>query len=284
MDVVHAGEMPWGESLVAQRGDGTAVAHKRLFEGTEDSPDHYLLVMAREPNSYFSPRHRHPWDQVRFCLEGSIPIAKGVFVDSGEIAYFPESTHYGPQEGGEDRVVLLLQFGGASGQGFIGPDRMKQARLEMAKHGRFEDGVYKQDVVEGRRNRDAYEAIWLHVKGDVPTYAAPVYKTPVVMLPAALPWKVSHEANVSTREIGVFPHRGLSITSYRLAPGGSHVFPADTALRLLFVTAGTGHIEKHALRHWSSVRVNPGELATLHTDSGLEWMQLTVLPVAPEQA
>jgi len=284
MDIIHAGEMPWGESLVAQRGGGTAVAHKRLFEGTEDSADNYLLVMAREPNTYFSPRHRHPWDQVRFCLEGSIPIAKGVFVDSGEIAYFPESAHYGPQEGGEDRVVVLLQFGGASGQGFIGPDRLKHARLEMAEHGRFEDGVYKRDVAEGRRNRDAYGAIWLHVKGNVPTYAEPAYKMPIVMRPSALPWTVSREPGVSTRAIGVFPHRGLNITSYRLGPGGSHALPVDTALRLLFFTAGTGHIEKNELRHWSAVRVNPGESATLHADDELEWMQLTVLPVATQHA
>jgi hypothetical protein len=139
MDIVHAAEMPWGESLVAQRGGGD-VAHKRLFEGEEGSPDHYMLVMAREPKSFFSPRHRHPWDQIRDCLEGKIPIAKGVFVEGGEIAYFPESVRYGPQEGGEDRIVVLLQFGGASGQGFIGADRVKQARLELAKEGRFEGG------------------------------------------------------------------------------------------------------------------------------------------------
>ena len=41
-------------------------------------------------------------------------------MEGGEIAYFPESAYYGPQEGGEDRIVVLLQFGGASGQGFIG--------------------------------------------------------------------------------------------------------------------------------------------------------------------
>jgi len=45
-----------------------------------------------------------------------------LFVEGGEIAYFPESAHYGPQEGGDDRIVVLLQFGGASGQGFIGVD------------------------------------------------------------------------------------------------------------------------------------------------------------------
>jgi len=131
MDVVHAAEMPWGESLVAHRAGGE-VAHKRLFEGVEGSPDNYMLVMSKEPNSYFSPRHRHPWDQIRFCLEGRIPIAKGLFVEGGEIAYFPESAHYGPQEGGDDRIVVLLQFGGASGQGFIGVDRLNQARRDLA--------------------------------------------------------------------------------------------------------------------------------------------------------
>ena len=173
MDVVHAAEMPWGESLVAQRGGGD-VAHKRLFEGEEGSPDHYMLVMAKEPKTFFSPLHRHPWDQIRYCLEGAIPIAKGVFVEGGEIAYFPEGARYGPQEGGEDRIVVLLQFGGASGQGFIGADRVKQARLDLAKEGRFEDGVYTRDVAQGRKNRDAYEAIWLHVMGGELSYAVPV--------------------------------------------------------------------------------------------------------------
>jgi len=55
-------------------------------------------------------------------------------------------------------------------------------------------------------------------------------------------------------------------------------------MRLLFFTAGTGHIEKNELRHWSAARVNPGESATLHADDELEWMQLTVLPVATQHA
>src|SRR5579862_4718005 len=48
MDVVHAAQMPWGESLVAQREGGEAVGHKRLFEGVEHSPDNYMLVMSKE--------------------------------------------------------------------------------------------------------------------------------------------------------------------------------------------------------------------------------------------
>jgi hypothetical protein len=275
MDVVHAAEMPWGESLVAQRGSYD-MAHKRLFEGAEDSPDNYMLVMSKEPKSYFSPRHRHPWDQIRFCLEGKIPIAKGLFVEGGEIAYFPESAYYGPQEGGEDRIVVLLQFGGASGQGFIGPDRLTRARLELAKEGRFEGGVYVRDTTQGRRNRDAYEAIWLHVmRGDL-SYAPPVYKTPIVMRPEALPWVRAGAEGASLKSIGVFPHRGLSINSWKIEPGACHRLSAVRALRLLFVTEGSGTIAAEALRRWSAVRLQHGEGAELRATSRLELLELSV--------
>jgi hypothetical protein len=278
MDIVHAAEMPWGESLVAQRAGGE-VAHKRLFEGEEGSPDNYMLVMSKEPKSFFSPRHRHPWDQIRFCLEGRIPIAKGLFVEGGEIAYFPESAHYGPQEGGDDRIVVLLQFGGASGQGFIGPDRVKQAHLELAQEGRFEGGVYTRDVTEGRRNWDAYEAIWLHVKGGELSYAPPVYKTPIVMRPDALSWLSSSEQGVSVRRIGVFPHRGLSLNGWRIEPGARHKIPAEQALRFLFVTEGSGTMASEGVRRWSAVRLNPSESADMVATSRLEMVEMAVRPV-----
>lgn len=279
MDVIHVAEMPWGESLVAQRGGGD-VAHKRVFEGEEGSPDNYMLVMSKEPSSFFSPRHRHPWDQIRFCLEGRIPIAKGLFVKGGEIAYFPEGAHYGPQEGGDDRIVLLLQFGGASGQGFIGPDRVKQARLDLAKEGRFEGGIYHRDTTQGRRNRDAYEAIWLHVRGGELSYAAPAYRTPVVMQAEALPWLSTTTAGVSARQIGVFPHRGLHINAWRLQAGAVLPIPSSRSMKLLFVIDGAGTAGPQDLRRWTAVRLLPCEGATLRTTAGIEILELSVLPVA----
>jgi hypothetical protein len=279
MDIIHAGEMPWGESLVAQRAGGDEVAHKRLFEGEEDSPDNYMLVMSKEPKSFYSPRHRHPWDQLRISLEGRIPIAKGLFVEGGEIGYFPESAHYGPQEGGDDRIVVLLQFGGASGQGFIGPDRVKQARLELAKNGRFEGGVYSRATAQGRKNRDAYEAIWLHAKGGELAYAPPAYKTPIIMRPEALPWRSGSDKGVSIRQIGLFPHRGLAVNAWRIAPDNHHRFAPIQALRLLLVTEGQGAMGNGELRRWSVVRLRPGESAELVATSPLELLELAIRPV-----
>ncbi len=276
MDIVHCAQMPWGESLVAQRGDTQGMAHKRLFEGDEAAPDNYMLVMSQEPKSYFSPRHRHPWDQIRFCLEGKIPIAKGLYIEGGEIGYFPESAHYGPQEGGDDRIVLLLQFGGASGQGFIGPDRLKAARLDMEQAGVFERGVFRVETPSGPHNRDAYEAVWDHVKGRPPAYVSPVYKTPIVMRPSALAWHRQDTPGVFRKQIGIFPHRGLDITGWQLEAGRSLAIPAIEALRFLFVTAGTGTANKRELKPWSAVRLLPGEEAEVTAATQMEWVEFSV--------
>jgi hypothetical protein len=279
VDIIHCAEMPWGESLVAQRGATEGMAHKRLFEGDEASADNYMLVMSREPNTYFSPRHRHPWDQVRFCLEGKIPIAKGLHIEGGEIGYFPESAHYGPQEGGEDRIVILLQFGGASGQGFIGPDALKQARLEMERDGRFERGCFVVETTYGRTNRDAYEAVWDHVKGCAPAYVEPAYKAPIIMRPEALSWKAMIDRGVERKDIGIFPHRGLTVFSLRMVTGTTVELEPSATLRFLFVIEGSGALEEWELRRWSAVRLLPGEGGKLASHEGLEVLQLSVAPV-----
>ena len=126
VDLVHAGRMAWGENLAAQRAG--RMAHKVLFEGAEGSPDNYLWVMANEGSDYYAPRHRHPWDQVRLCLEGAIPIGRDLKIEAGEVGYFPEGVHYGPQEGGPDRVTLVLQIGGASGLGYLSKDQLRRVR------------------------------------------------------------------------------------------------------------------------------------------------------------
>ena len=279
MDVVDAAECHGVRAWWRSAGAGTWRTNG-CSKAQEGSPDNYMLVMSKEPKSFFSPRHRHPWDQVRYCLEGKIPIAKGVLVEAGEIAYFPESVHYGPQEGGEDRIVVLLQFGGASGQGFIGPDRVKQARLELAQNGRFENGVYTRDSTQGRINRDAYEAIWLHVIGGELSYALPAYKTPIIMRPQALSWLATTEPGVSVKDIGVFPHRGLVIDAMRLQPHTACRIAATRSLRFLFVTEGAGMLGAQELKRWSAARLQPGEGAELQTTGGLELLELSVRQVA----
>lgn len=267
MDVLHCKEMPWGESLVAQRGAVEGMAHKLLFQGDEHSPDNYMLVMSNEPKEFFSPRHRHAWDQIRYCLKGKIPISKGVFIEEGEIGYFPESTRYGPQEGGEDRIVLLLQFGGASRNGFIGPQILAEARLEMEQSGSFENGVYSTSNDGRRVNTDAYEAVWRHVKAGSLEYAPAIFKAPIIVNPENIPWRAAAEGNWMERSAGSYPHRGLDIRFLLVSEDAPCELPGRDEIRFLFVKEGECLANGVELREWSVVRLQPFESVHLETSS-----------------
>ena len=116
MKIVHASERKWLANQLRHRKGNILI--KEMLEGEDNSPENYKFFLSDESADFYSPRHRHPWDQIRFCLKGSVPIGKRKSVDAGEIGYFPEGVPYGPQDG-EDRLVAILQFGGAGGQGML---------------------------------------------------------------------------------------------------------------------------------------------------------------------
>jgi hypothetical protein len=278
MNIVHAGRMEWGENLAAHRHGG--MAHKLLYEGEEGSPNNYALVLANESSDYYSPRHRHCWDQVRFCLEGSVPIGRDLAVDAGEAAYFPEGVPYGPQEGGPNRIELLLQFGGASGQGYLSAAQLRQARAELAREGSFEKGVFRRTSGEGKKNEDAYEAIWRHVTGKPIDYGKPRYKAPIVMRADAFEWAaVAGMPGIERKPLGVFPGRGLALDMYRLEPGARLEMAAAPPLRLVFVHAGEGKCDDEAYFAQSTIRLQPDERADFAARTSTELFVISVRQV-----
>ncbi|HLY58543.1 MAG TPA: hypothetical protein VKS60_23475 [Stellaceae bacterium] len=277
MQIVHAGRMDWGENLAAHRHGG--MAHKLLFEGEEGSPDNFLLVLAREGADYYSPRHRHAWDQVRLCLEGAIPIGKDWYVRAGEVGYFPEGVPYGPQEGGPDRLVLLLQFGGASGQGYLGPDQLRRARTELEREGTFERGVFRRTRGDGRRNEDAYEAIWRHVTGRPIAYATSSYEAPIVMRPEELPWR-NVGPDLRAKEIGRFAERGLSLHEISLAPNARYAVAAEPGRSFIFVRAGEGSCDDEAYAPHTTIRLEPDEAVALSARTPTRLFAISVEPAA----
>jgi len=274
VDVLDVASMPWGPSMVPQRGG--KMAHKRLFDGIEGSPDNYSFVLADESNEYVSPRHRHPWDQVRVCLSGAIPIGRTATVEAGEIAYFPEGVSYGPQQGGVDRLVLLLQFGGASRLGFLSFEQVSAARDELARSGSFEHGVYiRHSPGPGERaKQDGYEAVWEHVTGERLVYPDPTVRDPIVLRPAAFPWVPVGGAQ--HRALGTFLPRGLSIDVWRADRGG-HLRLAPGRRRLLaFVSEGSGEVAGTRYDGHAAIRVEPGSTVELLASADTELVTLTV--------
>ena len=279
MQVVHGARMAWGENLAAHRQGG--MAHKVLFEGEEGSPDNFVWVLADEGADYYSPRHRHAWDQVRLCLEGSIPIGKDMRLDQGEVGYFPEGVPYGPQEGGPNRKTLVLQVGGASGLGYLSARQLREARAELAGEGVFEGGVFRRIRGEGKANLDAYEALWRHVTGRPIDYPKPRYQAPVLMRPEAFPWRDDPQAaGVRRRPLASFPERGLGLEFLALEPGAGLELAPGAARRLLFVRAGSGLCGGGPYEALTAIRIEPGEAATLEAREASDIFAITLTLVA----
>ncbi len=279
MEIVHAARMPWGENLAAHRQG--AMAHKVLFEGEEGSPDNFAWAMANEGADYYSPRHRHAWDQVRLCLEGSIPISRDLRIDAGEVGYFPEGVPYGPQEGGPDRLTLVLQVGGTSGLGYLSARQLRVAREALSHEGAFEGGVFRRSSGEGKKNLDAYEAIWRHVTGQPIDYPEPRYKTPVILRPRGFGWQgVAGSAGVRRKPLARFPDRGLELDFVALDPGAQWRLPAAPERRLVFVRSGEGRCDDEAYEPFSAVRIEPGSAAAFAAGSATELFVITLALVA----
>ncbi|MGB6940489.1 MAG: hypothetical protein WBE14_28280, partial [Xanthobacteraceae bacterium] len=133
-----------------------------LLTGEDNSPSNYLLNVGRTGGGgWATPRHRHTFDQVRYVLKGRYPVAKGVVMEEGSVGYFPESVHYGPQDRPEGLEMMVCQFGGASGQGFLSIPQREAANAVLAKKGTFKDGVFTYIDEKGQRhNKDGSEACY----------------------------------------------------------------------------------------------------------------------------
>ncbi len=99
---------------------------RRLLTGEPGTPGNFSLQLSSTP-TYYSPRHRHNFDQVRFQLQGDFDFATDGIMKPGCVAYFPEGTYYGPQSGPLPSETLVLQFGGASGSGYLSAEQFEQA-------------------------------------------------------------------------------------------------------------------------------------------------------------
>lgn len=278
MKIVQATARKWLANQLRHRKGNILI--KDLLEGEAGSPENYKWFLSKESADFYSPRHRHPWDQIRFCLDGSVPIGPRRTVDAGEIGYFPEGVPYGPQDG-DDRFVAILQFGGASGQGILSAAQVNRGFDELSEEGSFIDGVFRRTSGSGKRNQDGYAAVWEKITGTEMINPAPRYKEPVVMNPAHFAWRPVHgAAGIAQREIGSFSERGTRIDFYRLTPGARRALPATPHLRLLYVVRGTGTCGRHPYRRHTSMELVPNEAVRFTPRSATEILAITIPSVA----
>ena len=186
MRVIHLDDVP----LVGRPNiRGGTLLSRRLLCGESGTPGNFSLQLSSTP-TYYSPRHRHNFDQIRYQLSGDFDFSTDGVMKPGMVAYFPEGTYYGPQRCENGSETLVLQFGGASRSGYLSAEEHERAAAELASRGTFSNGVYTPLKPDGGKiNKDAYEAVWEQVNRRLLVYPGERYLRPVFMDPENFDWQ-----------------------------------------------------------------------------------------------
>lgn len=259
------------------------IAFQHLLKGEPESPDNFMYILGRQDGDFFMPRHRHNFEQIRLPISGAMVIGDGLVLREGEVGYFPEGMPYGPQndplgraQPGE-RLQLVLQFGGASGYGFMSIEQRRKAWAELSETGKWVGPNYHWP--DGRVEW-GLNTIWRHVFGVNLKYPRPRYRTPIIIDPKAVNWlNVPGNAGVDHKYLGAFSERGTWVEMVRLQPGAAWSSADPNARRLLVVTIGSGIVEGRPVEHLTALQVEPGERLQISTDAGIELFLIGLPPI-----
>jgi hypothetical protein len=249
-EVINLDEVPVLERQHARAG---LFRSRTLLNGPEGTPENYFLQLSYTYSDFHSPRHRHNFDQVRVQLQADADFARDGVMRPGTIGYFPEGVFYGPQSIAGESATLVLQFGGASGGGYISEARFQEGVEELKAFGTFESGVFHRPKEDGgRKNQDAYEAVWEHIHGKRMEYPQSAHQEPVFMHPDDFAWSPEPGApGVQRKLLGVFSERALRMSVLGVSAGGSATIAPNS---ICFVLAGSGSAQGKAWQQHATLR------------------------------
>ncbi len=270
MRITQFDDIPYTERLPRHR-DGR-FEFKSLMIGDPASPGNFNFEAVRTYGDFFSPRHRHNFDQYRFQLEGQFDYDRNGKMVPGCVGYFPESTPYGPQSSSEDSLTLVLQVGGSSGAGYLSRQEFLAGSAELQRLGEFKRGAFMQQGEDGhKRNKDGFEAVWEYVRNRKLEYAAPRYQDPVFMHPENFSWLSSAaDPGVCLKHLGTFGERCTAVGLIRLERGAAWTLPARS---LCFVLSGEGCAGDARWKARSTLHVDEGESVRLGASSSAELLR-----------
>lgn len=208
-------------------GSHIRAGYEQKYHGVFDPERGIALRMGSiyPKGDFFSPRHRHTFDNLRYVVRGRMRYGKEVY-EAGDCIYIPESHYYGPMqpvasptEEDADLLFIDIQYTGPSGIPYLEPEEVFRAQGELSKLGSFDRGIFKWP--DGR-NVDSYEAIHEFLTGEPPTYPRPRFDNYAVMHSASYPWiDLEGMPGVSAKHLGYFFETGPNIKLIQLKKGAS---------------------------------------------------------------
>jgi hypothetical protein len=226
-------------------------------------------MLSRTYDDFFSPRHRHNFEQVRFQIEGVCGFGRDGEMVPGTMGYFPEGVYYGPQSADAAALVLVLQFGGPSGAGYMSEDDLQASVAQLSAMGSFQGGVFHRTSGEGRRNQDAYEAAWENFNRRRLEYPPALYQAPTLVADAAVDWEPIGPG-VGRKLFGRF-EGGTELSRLRIEAGARHDIAGEA---VLFVLSGDGGVGAEPVAAESSLYLADGEPGVLHAGTELDVLMI----------
>jgi hypothetical protein len=259
------------------------ISFQHLLKGEPNSPDNFMYILGRQDADFWMPRHRHNFEQIRLPVRGDMNLGRGMVLREGEVGYFPEGVAYGPQEDplGDaapgERVQLVLQFGGASGCGFMSIEQRRQAKKELAETGRFDGNYYHR--ADGKVKWGLNE-IWEHVYGERLKYPKPRYQNVIIADPKCFNWlPMPNEDHVDRRYLGSFSERGVWIEMIRIRAGAHWSSTEPRGRRLMMVLSGRGACGQTPIGRLASLQAEAGETLDLSAETETELFVVGLPPV-----
>jgi hypothetical protein len=283
MTIVNVADLPL-EGV--QRGRVNMIRRKRLPLETGVPGVTCEFSLSIVPEGYFTPRHRHNFDQIRYTLTGVQSTGYGDLAP-GEIGYFPEGAYYGPQAQEGECSTLVLQFQGASGEHLLSNEEMNATYQKMMAQGAvFQDGIYRGTTPDGRRkNKDSYVAIWEEHEGKKLSFPKPRYRAPVMMQPQFYSWLPDREQpGIEVKHLGTFNEMRTGIGFLRLLPGARLAADKQKDAEIRYVVEGTC---RYAGKEWGEgtyLYLPPGaETDAFSAETGATFFTIS-LPLINEYA
>jgi hypothetical protein len=213
------------------------------------------------------------------CLSGGAQnYGRDRWINPGEIVYFPEGTPYGPEESETNRLGITVQFGGASGYGFLSARDIREGTEALKKLGTIDDGVFCRSgpLAPGQsRKRDSFEAVWELINQRRIEYPKARYDDPVHMKPQSFAWQPDTQHHGLARKLlGCFSERSIEISMLSLAPQATARLAVRPGTQIGFVISGSGALDRAEIRTHSAFSLEADECGELVTDGGLELLLL----------
>ena len=190
-----------------------------------------------ERGKYYSPRHRHNFDQVRYLVAGRVKYGP-IECREGDCTYFPEGVFYGPTEIVSDQAVTVtLQTQGPSWGTFPSLAEVDAAVAAVSQAAEVDPA---RGVVTwpGGRRQDSFEAALEQIVGSKLEYPEARYQAPCVLRSEAFPWMAGPEAGLSVKMLASFNESGPAIGLRRLEAGATLPAGAAAGHQLITVLAG----------------------------------------------